>query len=84
MKTEIAHEAPMDHCANCHSANLSAMLNAYIQCKQYGQQSSGFRSATRNEVLAREPRDTTTVPKSACVPTAGATCTSASWHVSPS
>jgi hypothetical protein len=46
MKTEIAHEAPIDHCANCHSASLSTMLSACIACKQYAQQSNSPRSAT--------------------------------------
>jgi hypothetical protein len=52
MKSEIELEAPVDHCANCHSANLSAMLNACIECKQYSQQSRGSRSATTRSTSA--------------------------------
>ena len=51
MKTDIAHEAP-DHCANCHSENLFVMFHACIECKQYGQQSSGSRSATKRSPSA--------------------------------
>jgi hypothetical protein len=53
MKSEIAHKAPIDHCANCHSENLSLMLNACIACKQYGQQPSGSRSATKRSPSVR-------------------------------
>ena len=52
MKSAITIEASIDHCANCHSAKLSTMLNACIQCKQYGQQSSGSRSATKGSPSA--------------------------------
>lgn len=52
MRTEIAKEAPIDHCANCHSAKLSKMLNTCIECEQYRQQSSGSRSATTRSTSA--------------------------------
>jgi hypothetical protein len=52
MKSEIGLESPVDHCANCHSANLSTMLNGCIECKQYSQQSHGSRSATTRSTSA--------------------------------
>ncbi len=52
MKSEIAIDAPIDHCANCHSAKLSTMLNTCIECEQYRQQSNFPRSATTRSTSA--------------------------------
>jgi len=56
MKRDIPINAPIDHCANCHSAKLSTMLNTCIECEQYRQQSNSPRSATTLSTSAEDDR----------------------------